>query len=58
MTNVELCFDIWFKFFDIIQEEQAINSKDNNIELMLQQIKDDDITVGMEIKINIFPLYF
>lgn len=46
ITKVELNADIWIKFFKIIKEQQIVSSKDSNVQLMMQQIEDVDVTNG------------
>lgn len=46
MTKVELNIDIWMKFFKVIREQQPLNSKDSNVQLMMQHMEDINITNG------------
>lgn len=46
LTKVELSFDIWLHFFNVIQEEQTISTKDYNVQLMLEQVNDKNVTAG------------
>lgn len=47
---MEIKFNIWIKFFEVIQELQAVNSKDSNVHLMIEEIKNEDKIESMKIK--------
>lgn len=44
ITNMEINFNIWKKFFEAIREMQTTSSKDSNVFLMLKEIDNEDVT--------------
>lgn len=57
ITKMELKFNIWIKFFEVIQELQTVTSKDSNVHLMIEEIKNEDETKGMKIKNKIIIFF-
>lgn len=49
ITEVNLNYDVWLNFFGTIKEDTSINHKNDDINIMLQQIEDTEITEGTDL---------
>lgn len=46
LSKVNLTFDIWQQFMDVIIKYSTFNPKDDEINLMLAKLKNEDISIG------------
>ncbi|KYN22124.1 hypothetical protein ALC57_05488 [Trachymyrmex cornetzi] len=44
IAKIELNFNLWMEFFEVVQEVQTINTKDSNVHIMIQELSLKDVT--------------
>jgi len=50
LSKVNLDKDIWFKFFDTLQQHASFSSKDETAKMLVEEMKSKDVSDGKYMK--------